>query len=178
MADDRGTDVPVTEEDLPALRPEGLSTTVFERRRPARDDFDVRDERALPPREGKVRTPETAPDTEPDRLRDETDLPVEVKVRPFETAPETLPDAGLLKVPLDRAPRSARVARERTAETDLNAGEARFVRPAEGRMLGWSALKLMRPSAPSSEDRRACLEIAGDCRRSRRTTVMAREFQG
>jgi hypothetical protein len=136
LTDDRGTVVPVTAEDLPALSPEGLSTTVFERNPPARDDFDVRDETASLPREGKVRILETPPETELDRLRDETVLPVEVQVRPFETAPETLPDAGLLKVPLDRAPRSARVAREPTAEIGLKAGEARFVRPADGRIFG------------------------------------------
>ena len=156
-------------EERPAFRPEGLSTT---------GDLIAPEETEPPLREGKVRVLETAPEIEPDWFPAEPDLPVEVQVRLFDVMPETFPVAGLLRVPLDRAPRSARVAREPAAEIGFNAGEARLVRATEGRTFGCSALTLMRPSAPSSEDRRACREIAGDCRRSLRTTVRAREFQG
>lgn len=151
---------------------------VFERSPLRADDLDVPDGTTVPLRDGKVRVRETMPETRPDRLPDEPDLLVKVDVRPFEPTAETLPGAGLLRVPLDREPRSARVAREPAAEIDLKAGEARFTRSADGRTFGCSALRLMRPSAPSSEDLRACRESAGDCRRSRRTTVRAREFQG
>ena len=121
------------------------------------------------------------PETEPERLPVEADPPVEVQVRLLELMPERLPDAGLRRVPLEREPLSVMVARDPVAESALpETGDAKPVRPTPlaGRMTGCSALMAMRPSAPSSEARSACREIAGDCRRSLRTTVRAREFQG
>ena len=119
------------------------------------------------------------PETEPERLPVEADPPVEVQVRLLELMPERLPDAGLRRVPLEREPLSVMVVRDPVPESVFpRSGDARPVLPMTGRTFGCSALKLMRPRAPSSEDLSACREIAGDCRRSLRTTVRAREFQG
>ena len=119
------------------------------------------------------------PETEPERLPVETDLPVETEVRLLELMPERPPDAGLRRVPVEREPLSVMAVRDPVPERVLaETGDARPVRPMTGRTFGCCALKLMRPSAPSSEDLSACREIAGDCRRSLWTTVRAREFQG
>ena len=109
-----------------------------------------------------------SPWTGPERRPVALDRPVDVQVRILELEPERLPVDGARKFPRDRAPRSARVARDPGTESALREmGEPRPARPAEGRMPGWSARRLMRPSAPSSEPLRACREIAGDCSRSR-----------
>lgn len=100
-------------------------------------------------------------------------------MRLLELMPERPPDAGLRRVPLEREPLSVMVVRDPVPERVLpKIGDVRPVRPMTGRTFGCSALRLVRPSAPSSEDLSACREIAGDCSRSLWTTVRAREFQG
>lgn len=116
----------------------------------------------------------TLPKTDDRAVPDETVLPGEVKGRLLESTP-----AGLLRVPLDTEPLSLMVAREPAPESVRPEGdEDRPARPTLGRTVGCAAFRLMRPRVPSSEDLSACREIAGDCRRSLRTTVRAREFQG
>ena len=119
------------------------------------------------------------PETEPERLPVEADLPVEIEVRLLELMPERPPDVGLRRVPVEREPLSVMVARDPVPESVLaETGDARPERPMTGRTFGCPALRLVRPRAPSSEDLSACRESADDCRRSLRTTVRAREFQG
>lgn len=165
--------------ELPERRPEGRSTMPSERILPKADDRVVPDETASPPREGYVRSLETEPETVPEGLSVERALPVEVQVRLLESMPERPLETGLRRVPLEREPRSVMVGRDPEPASALPVtGDARPVRPTIGRRLGCSALRLMRPSAPISEDLSACREMAGDCRRSLWTTVRAREFQG